>query len=338
MKFLKYVLYIILALVLIGVVVGFTAKKEYKIERSTVIAGSPDAVWPYVSSLKNFQLWSPWAEMDTATVIEYKGKEGEVGHGYTWESKVTGKGEQTITAIEPSRSVTTDLHFIEPMENQSTSYFHLEPVGDSTRVVWGLSGENGFVGRIFATFMNMDKMVGKDFEKGLDKLHTVVASGPATMASGDYNIVEGQYPGGKYLVVRGDVKMADLETFYSSSLPRVFGELEKAKVEKATMPLGLYYTWDMQTGMTSMAAGIGVKGDVTAPAGMEVITLPANRSLTINYTGGYHGIGGAHGAMETYLQKNNLEHVAPVLEEYVTDPGSEPDSTKWVTTITYFVK
>jgi effector-binding domain-containing protein len=338
MKFLKYFLFVLLGLVLIGVILGLTGKKEFRIERSTVIAGSPDVVWPYVSSMKNFQLWSPWAEMDTAAVIEYSGNDGEVGSGYTWKGEKTGQGEQIITAIEPSRSVKTHLHFMEPMEAEMDSYFTLEPVGDSTRVVWGFEGENGFMGRIFSTLMNMDKTVGKDFEKGLAKLHTVVASNPGAPVSDAFNIVEGEYPGGKYLAVRGDLNMSEIESFYSTNLPAIMGEISKSKVEMASAPLGLYYTWDMEKGTSSMAAAIGVRGDVTAPAGMEVITLPENRSLTIKYMGGYHGIGGAHGAMDAYIQKNNLEHIAPVLEEYLTDPGSEPDSSKWITNVTYFVK
>jgi effector-binding domain-containing protein len=339
MKFLKILLYVLLALVLIGVLLGFAGPKKMDVERSTVIAASPDAVWPYLSQMKNFQLWSPWAEMDTAAVLTYKGIDGEVGSGYSWEGEKTGKGEQTITAIEPNKSVMTHLHFLEPMEDEADSYFRIEPVGDSTKVIWGMTGENGFVERIFAVVMNFDKMIGKDFDKGLAKLSTVVASSPKSASTAtEYAITPGEYAGGKYLVVKGDAKMADLTTFYGTNLPLVMTAVNKYGLKPTTMPLGIYYSWDMEKGMTNMAAGMGVDGEVKAPAGMELITLPANKSLSIKYMGSYHGLEGAHMAMDNHIKANNLEHVAPVLEEYVTDPGTEPDSTKWVTVITYFVK
>lgn len=90
--------------------------------------------------------------------------------------------------------------------------------------------------------------------------------------------------------------------------------------------------------MTEMIAGVAVTGNIKAPTGMEVVDLPAAKSLTINYMGGYNGVGSAHMAMDEYIQANKLEQLTPVIEEYITDPGAEPDSTKWLTKIVYFVK
>jgi effector-binding domain-containing protein len=165
-----------------------------------------------------------------------------------------------------------------------------------------------------------------------------MASAPK-MHSAGHTIVPGQYTGGKYLGVRSIVAMDQIETFYSTNLGKVFEALQKGNVEITGMPTGLYYTWDMEKKESDMAAAVGFKGDLkNTPSGMVVLELPAARSLTLDYMGGYHGLGAAHGELEKYMTDNKLEYMPPAVEEYITDPGAEPDSTKWLTKIIYFVK
>src|SRR5688572_10458187 len=103
MKFLK-VLYIILgAIVVILVFMSFVGPKTYLVESSAVISASPDVVWPYTSSSKAFQEWSPFRKMDSTAVIEYFGDDGTVGSGYRWKGKNSGKGESTFTTLEPGK-------------------------------------------------------------------------------------------------------------------------------------------------------------------------------------------------------------------------------------------
>ena len=339
MKILKVLLYVLLALVGIGIILGLLGPKTYKVERSLVIASTPDAIWPHVSSIRSQNTWSPFTEQDTAMVIEYMGNDGEVGSGSKWVSKKMGNGEQTITTVDPNKGVTTHLKFFMPWgTSESDAYLNMEPDAAGTKVTWGFGGENDFMGRIFGSIMSMEKAVGPMYEKGLTNLQTVVASSPSPTMGKKYAIKEGQYPGGTYLTIRGNISMSEMESFYGKNFQAIMGEIQKAKITPSTMPLGIYYTWDMEKGTTDMAAGIGVPADTKEPAGLTKVTLPANKSLTMIYTGGYGGLGNAHAGFDDYIKTNKLEQLSPVLEEYITDPGSEPDSNKYVTQITYFVK
>lgn len=338
MKALKIILIILGVLVLIAVVLGLTGPKTYLLERSAVIAASPNVVWPYTSSAKAFQEWSPFREMDTTATVEYFGTEGTVGSGFKWEGKKTGKGEQTYTFLDLQKSSAVHLKFYTPFGlMESDSYINLEPDSAGTKVVWGLKGENNFIGRILSAMSSMEKTMGPVFEDGLDNLKTLIASRASTTNS-QYDIAAVDFPGGTYLGVRGDVKMADIGAFYEKNLGAVMQAVQAGGLEMQSMPLGLYYTWDMEKGMTNLLAGVAVKADTKAPAGMEVVTLAPGRAAVMNYMGGYHGLYGAHMEMENYFKQNNYEQMAPVIEEYITDPGSEPDSNKWVTKITYLIK
>ncbi len=339
MRILKVLLYGLLALVGIGIILGLAGPKTYKVERSAVITASPDAIWPHVSSIRSQNTWSPFTEQDTAMVVEYTGTDGEVGSGSKWASKKMGKGEQTITSVDPNKGVTTRLKFIMPWgASESDAYLNMEPDVAGTKVTWGFGGQNDFMGRIFGSIMSMEKAVGPMYEKGLINLQTLVASAPPPAMGKKYAIKEGQYQGGTYLTIRGSINMTEMESFYGKNFQTIMGEIQKTKITPATMPLGMYYTWDMEKGMTDMAAAIGVPADTKEPAGLTKVTLPANKSLTMMYTGGYHGLGNAHAGFEDYIKTNNLTQLSPVVEEYITDPGSEPDSNKYVTQITYFVK
>jgi effector-binding domain-containing protein len=226
---------------------------------------------------------------------------------------------------------------MEPMSGEAIAYIHLKDTTGGTFVTWGLRGENGFVGRIFGSIMNMDKVMAADFEMGLSKLTELMASAPKMETAG-LKIVPGEYPGGKYLGIRGTATFDNISAFFAKNFAALFPALEKAGGKPAGTPSGLYYTWDMEKSTTDIAAAVACIGDFKAPAGMEVINLPAAKSLTIDYMGGYNGVGKAHDAMDAYMKENKLEQLTPVIEEYITDPGTEPDSNKWLTRVIYFVK
>ncbi|HUR31404.1 MAG TPA: SRPBCC family protein [Saprospiraceae bacterium] len=339
MKFLKVLLIILGAFVVILVIMGLVGPKTYQVERSAVITASPDVVWPYTSSSKAFQEWSPFRKMDTTAVIEYFGDDGAVGSGYRWKGKKSGKGESTFTTLEPGKSSLNHLLFYTPFgKMESDSYMNLEPDPGGTKITWGIKGTNNFVGRIMSSMMNMEKEMSPVFDEGLADLQTLVASRAAVASTSGYQITTGDYQGGKYLAIRDNVKMTEISNFYQKNIPLLMAEIDKSKLEMAGVPSGIYYTWDEEKGISDMAAVVPFKGEFKAPAGMQVITLPAGHSLGMDYQGGYSKIGDAHMSMEAHMKNNNIVYMGPVLEEYYVGPGTEPDSNKWMTKIVYLVK
>ena len=338
MRFLRILLWILLVFVAILLILGLLGPRTFDVSRTAFIPAPASQVWPHVSSLKATQAWSPWARRDPNMTIEYKGEDGQVGSSYSWSGNdQVGKGEQAIVRLEPTSLVETQLKFIMPWgESTPTSYTMLSDTVGGTNVRWGLRGENDFISRIFGVFMNFDKAMGKDFDEGLGYLKELVASAPAAPA---FMIQPGEYPGGQFLGARAMVNMADMQQFYGDNLGKAFEALKAANLQMTGMPHGLYYSWDMEKGESDMAAAIPFTGMLKkVPDGMSVIDVPAARSLTIEYKGGYGGLAGPHNAMDAYIQENGLTQLTPVMEEYVTDPGTEPDSMKWVTKIIYLVK
>jgi hypothetical protein len=166
----KILLYIIGAVVVIIAGLHIMAPKTYHVDRKIVVNKDIDTVFKSLCSLKEQQVWSPWAEKDPEMQIEYVGTDGTIGSKTHWTgNKDVGEGEQEITKIEPTSYIETELHFLKPFESTSTGFFEVKPVADGTEVTWGFKGNNTFPSTIFMVFMDMDKAVGSDFEKGLNK-------------------------------------------------------------------------------------------------------------------------------------------------------------------------
>lgn len=165
-------LYILLGLVVLVLILAAMAPKTYDVSRSVIIAKPKAEVFTYLKSLKNQDVWSPWAKKDPNMVQTFTGTDGEVGATNHWKgNKQVGEGEQEITKIIDGERVESELRFLKPWESTSDCYLVTEEVDeDSTKVVWGFSGKNKFPMSIMMLFMNMDKAVGKDFEEGLANL------------------------------------------------------------------------------------------------------------------------------------------------------------------------
>lgn len=170
MKILKVVGIIFLVIVLAVVVLGIIAPKEGHVERSVMIKADKQVVLDYAKSFKVAKDWSPWMEKDPNVKITLKGTDGAVGSTYEWEgNEEVGSGKQEIKAVTDS-SVAIDLNFLKPFESHADTYFKVTAVGDSTQLRWGFDTEYSFVPSIFVMFMNMDEMLGKDFDLGLSRI------------------------------------------------------------------------------------------------------------------------------------------------------------------------
>jgi len=148
-----------------------------------------------------------------------------------------------------------------------------------------------------------------------------------------------------YIGVRDKVKMADMHAFFEKNFGVAMDFVNSSGLTMAGMPSGLYWEFDETKGISDMAAAIPIEAiDETKPIAMRVdsdirfFTIPANANLVINYYGPYEGIGEAHVAMDNYIAAKGYTMVAPAIEEYVTDPGTEPDPNKWLTVLYYPVK
>jgi effector-binding domain-containing protein len=196
-----------------------------------------------------------------------------------------------------------------------------------------------FFGRGMMMFFKgkMDAMLGGDFEKGLGKLKTVSESGKEGMAK-KYDIQEMDWTERTYAASKKtNLAMDKIQPFFAENFPKLFADVQKDKIAPQSAPSAIYYSWDEKTMSGDMVAAVGIPNG-TKVKGWETIVVPAGKVLFVSYYGPYRQIGDAHMAIGNYIKEKNLTKGDMVVEEYITDPGAEKDSTKWQTNIYYSLK
>ncbi len=177
MSVLIKILLILAGIVVLLLLTAIFVKKEYTVSREVTINRSADAVFSYIRFLKNQDAYSVWNRIDPAMKKTYSGTDGTVGFYYGWDSqdKRAGKGEQRIAAISPGHEITFDIHFIKPFDGRAVASMQTIALGDqSTKVTWGFNGKMAYPMNVMLLFMNMDNMVGKDLEGGLQNLKAIL--------------------------------------------------------------------------------------------------------------------------------------------------------------------
>ena len=161
---------VLVLVVILGALAAFVATRpaDYRVVRSRTVAAPPDVVHGYVSDFHKWPEWSPWEKLDPAMKREFAGAPSGTGAEYRWSGNDdVGEGHMTITDSRPAQSVSIRLEFLKPFAATSTTQFDFAPSGAGTNVTWAMNGHNNFMAKAFSAFMDMDKMIGADFEKGL---------------------------------------------------------------------------------------------------------------------------------------------------------------------------
>jgi len=171
---LRKVLLGVALLVLLLVVIVALQPATFRIARSTTVAAPPPVVFAEVDDFHRWQAWNPWQKLDPDAKNTYAGPPAGEGASFAWDGdENVGAGRMTIVESRPAELVRIRLEFLRPMEATNTAEFTFVPEGSGTLVTWSMAGENGFLGKAFGLFMDMDEMVGTQFEQGLADMKAV---------------------------------------------------------------------------------------------------------------------------------------------------------------------
>lgn len=162
---------VLLAIILIY---GAFQPGNFHVQRTVSIQAPPEKVFPLINDYHNWPSWSPYEKLDPNMKRTLSGPSSGQGAVYEWDgNNKAGKGRMEITESVPPSRVAMKLDFSKPMEGHDRTEFMLRPNGKSTEVTWAMSGPLPYAGRVMTVFVSMDKIIGSDFEAGLENLKTV---------------------------------------------------------------------------------------------------------------------------------------------------------------------
>ena len=171
-------IYIALTIIVIFLIIVAFLPGDFRIERSTAISAPPPVVFDLVNDFHKWTAWSPWDKLDPNLVRTYAGSPSGAGAIYSWAgNNKVGEGRMTLMDSQPSSLIRIKLEFLKPFQATNTAEFAFVPQGSQTRVTWSMTGTKNFILKLFGLFMSMDKLVGKDFEKGLAQMKASAEAG-----------------------------------------------------------------------------------------------------------------------------------------------------------------
>jgi uncharacterized protein YndB with AHSA1/START domain len=175
---LKTILIVLVALIALVLIFAATRPGHFRVERSVVVAAPAEKVFPLIDTLQSWRTWSPYERKDPAMQRTYSGPASGVGASYAWKgNKEVGEGRMEIVESTSPSIIRFRLDFAVPFEAHNEAVFALEPVAGGTRVSWAMTGASPFMFKLMGLFMNMDAMIGRDFEAGLATLKAQAGKG-----------------------------------------------------------------------------------------------------------------------------------------------------------------
>jgi Polyketide cyclase / dehydrase and lipid transport len=162
---------VVVAVAIAGILLYAATKPDsFRVQRVVLINAPSDKVFPLINDIKAWTAWSPYEKKDPAMKRSYGAVTAGKGATYAWEGdKNVGQGSMEMIESSPQK-VVIKLDFLKPFEAHNIGEFILEPKGDSTSVTWAIYGPSPFMSKVIGTFINIDDMIGRDFEKGLADL------------------------------------------------------------------------------------------------------------------------------------------------------------------------
>jgi uncharacterized protein YndB with AHSA1/START domain len=167
------VIAVVIVAALVAGVLAYAATKPdtLRVQRATSIKAAPEKIFALIDDFHSWGVWSPYEKKDPAMKRTLSGAASGQGAVYEWDGNGNvGQGRMEILESSPPAKIAIKLDFIKPFEGHNIAEFVLEPDGDATRVTWTMSGPSPYFGKVMSVFLDMDRMIGTDFEAGLANL------------------------------------------------------------------------------------------------------------------------------------------------------------------------
>ncbi len=162
---------LLVAAVVLVLILAAMRPNEFSVQRSIGIRAPADRIFPLIADFRQWPAWSPWEKIDPAMKRTLSGAASGPGAVYEWQgSSKVGQGRMEIREVAEPSKVAIQLDFIKPFEGHNVTEFTLAPRGDTTEVTWVMHGPSPFVSKVMGVFVDMDRMIGKDFERGLAQM------------------------------------------------------------------------------------------------------------------------------------------------------------------------
>ena len=334
MKAFKFIVFLLLILIIGSCTYIAVQPNNYEVVRSRTIDASPALIYDYVNDFRTWESWSSWIEKKPDTKITYSEQTKGVGGSYSWEDD-DGVGNMKTISATPYESIEQSMQF-DNYEPSKVTWSFTPTENGKTNVTWTMKGDKvPFVFKLYAVFSGgFDKMIGPDFERGLEKLDSIVVESTKKYEITINGITE--YGGGFYLYKTINAKDSNISQKMAEQYGSLMNYVTQNNIAMAGMPLTVYNEMNTENGTVIMSNGLPVnqKIEVSEDTDISCGYLPKTSVLKTTLTGNYTNLADAWDVALKYIADNNLvQSEEKPFEIYTNDPGEFPNPANWITEI-----
>ncbi|PTM10781.1 MAG: transcription activator effector-binding protein [Bacteroidetes bacterium] len=334
MKAFKFIVFLLLILIIGSCTYIAVQPNNYEVVRSRTIDAAPALIYDYVNDFRTWESWSSWIEKKPDTKITYPEQTKGVGGSYSWEDD-DGVGNMKTIAATPYESIEQSMQF-DNYEPSKVTWSFAPTTDGKTNVTWNMKGDKvpfGF--KLYAVFSGgFDKMIGPDFERGLEKLDSLIVESTKKYEITINGITE--YGGGFYLYKTTNAKDSNISQKMAEQYGSLMSYVTQNNIAIAGMPLTVYNEMNTENGTVIMSNGLPVnqKIEVSEDSDISCGYLPKTSVLKTTLTGNYTNLADAWDVALKYIADNNLvQSEEKPFEIYTNDPGEFPNPAHWITEI-----
>lgn len=340
MKAFKYILFLLLIAIIGSAIYVAIQPNSFEVTRTRTIKAPASIIYNNVIDFKNWETWSSWVEKEPTTVISLSQQTKGIGGSYSWTDK-DGSGTMKTIETVANTSIQQVMQFAEfPASDVSWGF---KPNEDgSTDATWTISGKDlPFDFKAFAAFTGgMEKQIGPHFDRGLEKLDSVVQASMKVYSVNVNGIT--QHSGGFYLYNTTSCKIDELASKMQDMLPKVSNYVMKNNISMAGAPYVNYHKWDEENNAVIFSCCVPTVEKVITDSDSEILTgqLKPFKAVKTTLKGNYENLKEAWETAMKYIPENNLipEEQGPTIETYLTDPIRTPNPADYITEIYIAVK
>ena len=331
MKFLKYIFFLLLILVIGLSMYIATLDGTYNVKQSRTIKAPIEVIFNDVNDFKNWQNWGPWYEMDSTIVAIFPEVTSGVGASYTWTG-ADGNGSMKTLSLIPNKEIIQQIDF--GTGSTSEVYWNFNKVNDSTEITWGMRGKSGFTEKAYwLTQGGIEKSMKPMYERGLQLLEQHILKELERHSIEIKGVVD--YGGGYYLYQTTSCKIEAIEQKMGELFPVIMKYMSDNNLESFGKPFTINHKWDEENNTAMFSACMPVKERIITTGDILTGFLKPQKTFKTILKGDYKF---SYEAWETAYKSLNEQGFIEVeagepLKIYSMGPHDTANPTKWITEI-----
>ncbi len=326
MRVFKYLFFALLFLVILFFAYGFFfLEDKVQVTRSIKIDRPAKMVFKAVNSMHDFNQWSPWAKLDPNAKYQFAGPANGVGSKMSWQgNEEVGSGRQEIIASNPHEMVKVELYFDGQGDDPSWATYQIKDMGDSSEISWIFDADfkGNIMGRYFG--MMMDRMLGPQYEKGLQNLKTWVESQPVYDFSG-FSMENVSAQNVLYVSASGNTN-EDLSAVLAEAYGQVTSFMMTNGITFGGQPMAITRNWENSVWEFDAAIPVDIQSLEGETGDIQLGQTYAGKAVRYVQKGSYDQGEASYALMDAYIKEHELEVNGNPWEVYVNDPTTVPES------------